>query len=386
MIAAVPAAGNPFVRPQSNVMSDLHAELERPAVSVIVPTYHEAENLPELIERIGRVREEHALALELLIMDDDSRDGTEEAVAGLALPWVRLVVRTRDRGLSAAVLDGFQHARGETLLVMDADLSHPPEKIPELIRALDAGADFVIGSRYAAGGSTGEDWGVFRWLNSRVATLLALPFTRARDPMSGFFALRREAYAQAAPLNPVGYKIGLEMMVKCGCRRVAEAPIHFSQRQRGESKLSLREQVRYLQHLRRLFVFKYGDWAHFAQFAAVGVSGTFVNLLTLTVLIWLEAPLRAAVAVAILVSMLSNFFLNRHITFSYARGGSVWKQLAGFIAVSSVGAVVNYATTLSMLYLWPVLERLPQAAALVGILAGLVFNYLASRYFVFRKR
>ena len=159
-----------------------------PVLSIVVPTYREAENLPELLDRLGRVRA-GGIDLEVLIMDDNSRDGSGEAVAALALPWVRFVVRTENRGLSPAVIDGFKLAAGDTILVMDADLSHPPEKIPDMLAALDRGADFVIGSRYVPGASTAEDWGLFRWVNSRIATLLARPFTRVSDPMSGFFCV-----------------------------------------------------------------------------------------------------------------------------------------------------------------------------------------------------
>jgi len=366
-------------------MHDASTTSDRPSLSIIVPTYCEAQNLPGLIDRIDCVRCEHGLTIEALIMDDDSQDGTEEVVAALGKPWVRLVVRTKDRGLSAAVLDGFRQAQNTILLVMDADLSHPPEKIPEMMDALQAGHDFALGSRYVAGGSTDETWGLLRWINSRVATLLARPFTSVKDPMSGFFALRRETFENAAPLNPIGYKIGLEILVKCHCRRVCEVPIHFSNRHLGESKLTLREQLRYLRHLRRLFIHKYGNWAHFAQFAAVGFSGTFVNLAALTILWWVGVPLKVAVALAIFVAMLSNFGLNRRFTFSYAREGSVWRQLIGFIGASSIGAVVNYLTVMVALRLWPILLRAPQVASVIGILAGLVFNYFVSRYFVFVK-
>ena len=362
--------------------SDTRAGL---SLSIIVPTFREADNLPELISRIGRVREEYAPGLELFIMDDDSGDGTVETVKSLDEAWVRLVVRTENRGLSAAVLDGFRLARNDALLVMDADLSHPPEKIPEMVRAIEEGHDFALGSRYVPGGSTDEEWGIFRRLNSRTATLLARPLTPVRDPMSGFFALRREVFERAAPLSPIGYKIGLEMLVKCDCRNVREVPIHFSNRLHGTSKLSLKEQLRYLQHLRRLFVFKYGNWAHFIQFAMVGASGVVVNLAALTVLLAVRVPKEVAVGVAIFVAMLSNFALNRRFTFSYARQGPVLRQLMGFMAASSVGAVINYATTLTAMRMSLFLDRVPQVAALIGIAAGLVFNYLASRYLVFVK-
>lgn len=272
-----------------------------PSVSVIVPAYREAENIPSLVERIDRVRQEYDLDLEVLIMDDDSRDGTAEAVQSLGRPWVRLVTRRENRGLSPAVLDGFALARHDVLLVMDADLSHPPEKIPEMIDALTVGHDFVVGSRYVPGGSTDEDWGPFRWVNSRAATLLARPLTSLKDPMSGFFALRRETYERAAPLNPVGYKIGLELLVKAKCRRVCEVPIHFGQRRLGESKLSVREQLRYIRHLRRLFIYKYGNGA---RFAILGASGTLLSLVTLSVLWGVGLPLEVAAAAAILVAML----------------------------------------------------------------------------------
>jgi dolichol-phosphate mannosyltransferase len=225
-------------------------------VSIIVPTYREAESIPLLIERIEPLRRQ-GFEIELLLMDDDSSDGTEEAVRSLGKDWVRLVVRKTDRGLSRAVLDGLRIARFEHLVVMDADLSHPPEAIPALIDQLDQGAEMVFGSRYVPGGSTAEGWGLLRWLNSKIATLLARPFTGIRDPMAGLFALKRERFALADPLNPVGFKIGLELLVKCRCRDVREVPIHFAKRKFGQSKLTLKEQVKYLRHLRLLAMYKY---------------------------------------------------------------------------------------------------------------------------------
>src|SRR6185295_17131879 len=167
---------------------------------------------------------------------------------------------------SAAVLDGLRRARGEILVCMDADLSHPAEMLPRMVDKLAAGADFVLGSRYAPGGTTSHDWGFLRWLNSRVATLMARPLTAVSDPMSGFFALRRATFESGEAFNPVGYKIGLELIVKCRCERVVEVPIHFEDRRYGKSKLTLRQQLLYLQHLRRLYIFKYGVWSQLLQF------------------------------------------------------------------------------------------------------------------------
>ncbi|TDI11528.1 MAG: polyprenol monophosphomannose synthase, partial [Acidobacteria bacterium] len=229
----------------------------RGSVSVIVPTYKEVENLPLLTERLEEVREKHDLSLALLIMDDDSQDGTQELVSSMDRDWLTLVVRKEERGLSRAVLEGLRLARGDVLVVMDADLSHPPEKIPEMLVALEKGADLVMGSRYTTGGLTEAYWGFFRRLNSRIATLFARPFTSVKDPMSGFFALPRKTFESARDLNPIGYKMGLELMVKCNLQRIEEIPIHFKDRQFGQSKLTLTEQKKYLQHLCRLFIYKY---------------------------------------------------------------------------------------------------------------------------------
>ena len=202
-------------------------------LSVVVPTYREAENLALLIPKISAVLRAAAVAHEIIIVDDNSQDGTPEAVDGLRKDGhaVRLITRLEERGLSSAVVRGFQEARGEYLLCMDADLSHPPEALPQMLETVRTpGTDFVIGSRYVSGGTTEEGWGLFRWLNSRVATLLARPFTSAKDPMAGYFALPRAVFARARELSPIGYKIGLELMVKCGCKQVREIPIHFSDR------------------------------------------------------------------------------------------------------------------------------------------------------------
>ncbi|HKO90107.1 MAG TPA: polyprenol monophosphomannose synthase [Polyangiaceae bacterium] len=229
-----------------------------PEISIVVPTFREAESLPLLIERIALLKEKSGLELELLIVDDDSRDGTEALIAARTEPWLQLFVRTEDRGLSQAVLFGLNRARGQVLFVMDADLSHPPEVIPEMLAALRSGADFVLGSRYVQGGTTAEGWGLFRFLNSRVATYLARPLTRVSDPMSGFFALPRAVFERAENPSPLGYKIGLELLVRCRCRAVREIPIHFSNRVRGESKLTLEQQLLYVRHLARLYRFKLG--------------------------------------------------------------------------------------------------------------------------------
>jgi dolichol-phosphate mannosyltransferase len=353
-------------------------------ISIVVPTYKEAESIPHLLARLATLRADYGIDLEVLIMDDDSRDGTDAAVARAGHDWVKLVVRTANRGLSPAVVDGLRLARHAVLVCMDADLSHPPEAIPDMVLALEAGQQFVLGSRYVAGARTDEDWGFFRWLNSRVATMLARPFSKAQDPMSGFFAMRREDFLRADALNPIGYKIALELIVKCRLENVGEVPIYFADRKFGRSKLTFKEQLRYLQHLRRLFIYKFGTWSRVLHFGAVGLSGTVVNLVVLTLLLRAGASSDVAVAGGIATSVVSNFALNRRFTFSYARDRSIAKQFLGFCAASSIGALINFAVTKGASLAWPSLPL--QIAAAIGIVGGMSVNFVANRYVVFRER
>ncbi|WP_435020821.1 glycosyltransferase [Tundrisphaera sp. TA3] len=353
-------------------------------VSIVVPTYKEAESLPYLLERVARLRDRYGLDLELIVMDDQSNDGSVELIRDSGHDWARIVVRDGPRGLSPAVIDGLRLARHPVVVVMDADLSHPPEKIPDMILALASGQQFVIGSRYVPGGSTDDEWGFFRWLNSQVATLLARPLTAARDPMAGFFAFRRAELEKAPYLNPIGYKIGLELIVKCGLENVGEVPIQFIDRRFGQSKLSLKEQIRYLQHLLRLYAYKFSSASTAAQFAAVGLSGLIVNLSVITLMVAMGFGNNAAVACGITISLVTNFLLHRRFSFAYPRSGPFFRQFGSFALASFFGAVVNFAvTSLVARSRWapPI-----QVAATIGVAAGMSFNYLATQFVVFRRR
>lgn len=353
-----------------------------PSITIVVPTYREIDNLPQLIERVASFRRTSGFRTNLIVVDDDSGDGTAEFIAGRPEPWVEIVVRMGRRGLSDAVLEGLRVASGDVLVCMDADLSHSPKAIPQMIAKLKEGADFVLGSRYVEGGSTARNWGFVRWLKSRVAIALTRPITSVRDPLAGFFALKRSTFESGRDFNPVGYKVGLELMLKCGCERIVEVPIHFENRRHGKGKLTLKEQFLFLRHLRRLYIFKYGVWSQLTQFLLVGGLGTIVNLSLLTVLIAASIPASAAVALAILVSMCFNFLLNRRFSFPHARSGSWRRQFLAFVAAMSVGSLFNYGVTLWVMSHVPGVR--PQAAALAGIVVGTVSNFVASRYLVFR--
>lgn len=337
-------------------------------------------------------------AFDLWLMDDPSGDGIERVVGELKLPWVHLVTRTPPRGLGFAVLEGLRKAPGDLLVVMDADLSHPPERIPALVAAAArVENDLVIGSRYVPGATIDGGWSLLRHINSRGATLLARLFTWVNDPMSGFLAMRRDILDRATgELDPVGYKIGLELIVKCHCRKVAEVPIHFSDRQLGKSKMGLREQIQYVVHVRRLARWKYGELARIGEFGIIGASGLIVNLLAVTLIndamarmeFVQSARLNTAVPLAVLLSMTSNFLLNRVLTFSDKARGKLGREYLTFIAVCLVGGIVNWWVTTTLALRWTDITLGftlgLQAAAVCGVLAGMLFNYIGARSFVFR--
>jgi len=221
-------------------------------ISVILPTYNEARNIGPVLSAVADIFRDRAIDGEIIVVDDDSPDGT----AGLALERarscpVRVRVRKGVRGLSGAVIEGFRMARGEICVVMDADLSHPVEKIPALVRPiLEGRCDLAVGSRYLPGGGTG-DWPLSRRIISRGAGLLARGLTPLSDPTSGFMALRK-SILRGVELDPLGWKIVLEVVVKTR-PRILEVPIVFRERREGKSKLGFRAQLDYLRHLARLY-------------------------------------------------------------------------------------------------------------------------------------
>ena len=227
-------------------------------LSLIIPTFNEARNLGELTAQLTALLEPRLGAgYELVIVDDDSPDRTWEVALTLAAenPRIRVIRRTRERGLSTAVIRGWQAARGEVLGVIDADLQHPPEITVALWEAIEAGADLAVGSRHVEGGGV-SDWSVRRRALSRGAQLLGLALlpgvvSRVKDPMSGYFMIRREAIA-GRTMNPLGYKILIEVLGRGAVGRIAEVGYVFRERSEGASKVTWRLYIAYLRHLTRL--------------------------------------------------------------------------------------------------------------------------------------
>ncbi len=360
-------------------------------ISIVVPTYQEFENLQPLCEMIHSALadfiEREQLRYEILIMDDNSQDGSIEKTSELAQTYpIRLINRTENRGLSPAVIDGFSEAQGKYVVVMDADLSHPASAIPEMIQQLKEGtSDFVLGSRYVEGGSIDDSWTLWRYINSVVATLPALPLTKVKDPMSGFFAVRKADIPPANELSPIGYKIALEVMVKGPFEKVSEVPIHFVDRVHGESKLTLGEQLKYLRHLRRLYQYKFKTKAEFFQFAAVGSSGFIVDLGFYLLLQVFGLSHTVARAISFWPAVSWNWMLNRLITFSHREKTAKATQWGAFASSSLLGFAVNYGTYYTLTTFVPFFQEHMILALIVGVLMGMGFNFSISNLFIFKK-
>jgi dolichol-phosphate mannosyltransferase len=215
-------------------------------ISVIVPTYNEADSLPPLVERLEAAMSGHTW--ELVVVDDGSPDGTAEVANRLSARHPVWVVRRAGKaGLASAVIAGFKESRGDILVVMDADLSHPPEIVPSLVQAIDDGADLAVGSRYVRGGAT-MDWPLGRRVVSRVACLMGNVLVPVRDATSGFFAVRRTAI-DGVHLNAIGFKIGFEVIARAKTKKIVEIPYTFRDRELGASKFGRREVREYLKQL-----------------------------------------------------------------------------------------------------------------------------------------
>lgn len=229
---------------------------------LVIPAFHEVESLRILLNRVTAALEKQPLPFDILIVDDDSRDGTEEYVSSIARndPRIHLLVRKGERGLSGAVLDGWQHSDATVLGVMDADLQHPPELLPVLVDAIRNGNDIAIGSRYVPGGRV-DRWNPLRRLLSAAAVWVSWPLQRcsikAHDPMSGFFLVRREC-VEKLELQPGGFKLLLEILVRGRVESVREVPIAFGRRAAGKSKANLRVAWEYFRLLVGLYAARYG--------------------------------------------------------------------------------------------------------------------------------
>jgi dolichol-phosphate mannosyltransferase len=226
-------------------------------VSIIVPTYNERERLEELVAALAGVFEDRRIRGEIVVVDDNSPDGTGAIADGLTRRFpLQVVHRSGKLGLGSAVIEGFERARAPVLGVMDADLSHPPSILPAMLAALQAlGVDAVVGSRYIPGGGA-KNWPFLRLAMSRFACALAWPLTPVRDATSGIFLARRAAI-EGVKISAAGFKICLELLIRSRIASIAEVPYVFADRAAGESKMTAREAMGYFLQLRDLYAVRF---------------------------------------------------------------------------------------------------------------------------------
>ena len=282
-----------------------------PRVSIVIPTLNEAENIQQLISRV--LQSTNGLEVEIIVVDDNSKDGTQDQVLALEKTApVRLLERKKpEHGLTGAVLAGARAAKGGIVVVMDADLSHPPERIPDLVGPIsDNQSDMVIGSRYAPGGAT-PGWPAKRRWMSRAASTLAWPLTDVHDALGGFFAVKRELLADIPP-DAAGFKIALEVLVRGGDDlRVQEIPIAFVDRTHGQSKMGSKVIFTYF---KRLFVLAGGRFSHgsVTKIAAKALAVWLLDFALFACLLGMHlAPMEAHIASFTLAGALSYFFFRR---------------------------------------------------------------------------
>ena len=351
-------------------------------LSIIVPTYNEADNVEELVRLLDAALK--GQAWEVIFVDDDSTDGTHEIVRDLAQRdhRVRGLRRIGRRGLSSACVEGMLATSAPVVAVMDADLQHDERILPQMLETLETGGhDLVVGSRYVSGGGLG-DWDERRAAISRFSNWLAQRVTKVQlaDPMSGFFMLRREILNDVVKdLSGVGFKLLLDILASSEkSLNCAEVPYTFRTRQAGESKLDSSVALDFGVMLLEKTVGRYVP-VKFIMFSLVGGTGLIVHLIALALTHKL-AGLDFAVAqtIATLIAITFNFFLNNAFTFRdrRLRGWRILRGWASFTLACSVGAVANigvavylfdlFSGEVSMLWIW---------SAIAGVLVGAVWNY-----------
>lgn len=361
--------------------------MENSKVSIIIPTYNEAGNIRPLFEKI--IESMANRDYEIIVIDDNSEDNTPEVVKRVSEELhignrVKLIVRKHERGLATAVLAGMKYADGRIFIVMDADLQHPPEKIPELISILSkSNYEVAIASRTTP--EAYNSMAFYRKIMSFTAKLMAkmlLPNAKnISDPMSGFFAIKREVYERAkGKLSPKGYKILLEIIVKGNVdpAKIAEVPYVFGRRYSGRSKLGSKEIFNYIMHLLQLNEYR------FLKFLAVGASGTLVNEAVLWLLHYaLTYPIYISGIISIELSVINNFVLNSVFTFRNVKSASgIASRFIKYHASAFMGLLINYVT---LLFLTIVVGVNALISNFIGIVLGFMVNYVLSERYVWKR-
>ena len=359
-----------------------------PELSIIVPCYNERANVAPLAAKLAAALP--TIVWEAIFVDDDSPDGTAAEIRRLAAtdPRIRCIRRIGRRGLASAVIEGALASSAPTIAVIDGDLQHDEAALPAMLARLHEGdTDVVVASRFATGGDAAGLANTQRLalsnLGIRLATLML--GTTLTDPMSGYFLLPRDLFERLAPrLTGQGFKILLDILLSSPTRlRVAEIGVHFRARTEGESKLNPLVLVQFL----ALLLDKAAGGLiplRFLSFALVGAFGVLIHLAVLAGLSRAGTGFTESQTAATIVAMVANFWLNNAITYrdQRLRGGRLWRGLALFMLVCSVGAIANIGIARALVVGG---QAARTHAGALGAVIGVVWNYAMSATLVWRR-
>jgi dolichol-phosphate mannosyltransferase len=352
----------------------------RPDLSIIIPTFNEEENIQNTIQKISHTLRLTSIPFEIIIVDDSSTDKTQQITIDLIARRypVVLVTRTKDPGLSQSVIAGINKARGNVVVVTDADLSHDVSIIPQMYDEIkNNNSDIVIGSRYMSNGGI-KDWPLKRRVISWGATFLSsVLFPQITDPVSGFFAIKKNLVLNTPNVKPRGYKILLEFLGKCRWHSFKEIPYTFQNRKLGNSKLKTTTIIDFIKQLISISIFPGRAWDELKRifcFGIVGITGVAVNMIALSIF-KNYLPLIGASFIAIELAIISNFILNDAWTFKENNNGTWLHRMISYNGVAVGGMVINMVALviLTTIGVWYVV------ANLVGILLGFAWNFLVNR-------
>ena len=366
-------------------------------ITVIIPTFNEAENIENITGTISGILADKGINTEILVVDDNSSDGTIDIVTRLQeeIPGLNLIVRTEDHGLSQSVAEGFENAQADIIQVIDADFSHPPDLIPDFYNSIkEDNFDVIIGSRYMKGGDI-KNWPLKRRIISLGATAFGrILFPEITDPVSGFFAVKKNVIANAR-MKPRGYKILMEVLGKGSWEKVKEIPFTFKDREEGESKLKLSTMADYLLQctdigiyaLKNHETYAWKEWKKIIKFGLVGASGIVVNtgiLYGLTEYLGIYYMISSLFAVE--TAIITNFILNDTWTFdgsNKSHMGKRWKRFISFQMISVCGVAINMAVLFALTEFAGIYYLISNIA---GIIIAFIWNFLVNRHVTWKKK